>query len=279
MNLPCLIVASSIGLASTLIAQEAITPAKVLPLKLGLAENDFAQERPLRTALELGFRAIEVDVFLANNELKVGHSILDLKSRGTFEEVYLAPLKNLMESKSAFIHNGDEPLLLFLGFKSDGRPCYQALRPLLTKYADLLTTVKDKHQSVGAVSIILSGNPPRELIATENPRYVALDGRLSDIDSPEPLHLIPTISLRWSTYFRWKGGIEIQPNEQARLESMIEKVHNSERKIRFWSTPDSEKVWAVLQAAQVDWIGAERHGMLYKFLAPPPSPFEQSGLK
>jgi hypothetical protein len=173
------------------------------------------------------------------------------------------------------IQNEGEPLILFVGFKSDGRPCYQALQPLLAKYADLLTTVKDKKQSIGAVSIILTGDPPRELIAIENPRYVALDGRLIDIDSQAPLHLIPTISLRWSTYFRWKGGIAIQPYEQARLNAMIEKVHNANRRIRFWSTPDSERVWAVLKTANVDWIGAERHGTLHQFLSPPPSPFER----
>ena len=164
MSFRCLIGALSIGITSTLVAQEAILPERVMPLKFGLAENDFAQERPLQAALELGFRAIEVDVFLASNQLKVGHSVMDLKSRGTFEEVYLAPLKRLQESKSGLIQNGGEPLILFVGFKSDGRPCYQALQPLLAKYADLLTNVKDQQQSLGAVSIILSGDPPRELI-------------------------------------------------------------------------------------------------------------------
>ncbi len=263
----------SLGLSSVSTAQELIAPAKVTPLKQGLAENDFAQDRPLQTALELGFRAIDIDVFLSGNQLKVGHSLLDLKSKGTFESLYLAPLKKLIDSKSDLIRNGEEPLLLFVVPKSDGRLSYKALRPLLEKYADILTSVTDKKQSLGPVSIILGGDSPRDIIASENPRYVSLDGRMSDIENNAPLHLISTISLRWSTYYNWKGGLEIQPAERAKLIAMIERVHKSNRKIRFWSTPDSERVWTVLQAAKVDWIGAEQYGMLHKFLTPAPSPF------
>jgi hypothetical protein len=263
----------SIDLASILEAQELIVPAKVSPLRHGLAENDFVQERPLQTALELGFRAIDVDVFLTDNQLKVGYSILDLNSRGTFENLYLAPLKKLKDSNSQLIQNDGEPLLLFVVFKSDGRLCYKALRPLLEKYADILTSVRDEQQSLGAVSIIVGGDSPRDIIMFENPRYVAIDGRYSDIEKNEPPHLISTISLRWSSYYNWKGGIEFQPHERAKLTAMIEKVHKANRKIRFWSTPDSEQVWTVLQAAKVDWIGAEQYGTLHKFLTPAPSPF------
>lgn len=257
-------------------AQEAIEPAKVEPLKQGLAENDFAQKRPLMEGLELGFRAFEADVFLVGDRLNVGSSVLDMRSKGTFEEIYLAPLKKLHDAKSELIVNGDEPLFLFVEFKSPGRQAYRALQPLLAKYADLLTTVKDDELKAGPVTIILGGDVVREMIVRDNPRYVALDGHVADIESSAPSHLIPIISVRWGSYFRWDGrNTPFLAHERSKLNAMTQYVHEHNRKIRFRSTPDVEVLWAELRSANVDYIGGERYLPLHKFLAPPASPFER----
>ncbi len=257
-------------------AQEAIEPAKVTPLKQGLAENDFVQKRPLMAGLELGFRAFEADVFLVGERLTVGSSVLDMRSKGTFEDLYLAPLKQLHDSKSDLISNGDEPLLLFVEFKSPGRPAYRALQPLLARYSEILTTVKDDEPKQGAVTIILGGDVVRETVLIDNPRYVALDGHVADIESDAPSHLIPIISVRWGSYFRWDGRTNrFLAHERTKLNAMTQYVHEYNRKIRFRSTPDMELLWAELRSANVDYIGGERYLPLHKFLAPPASPFER----
>lgn len=48
------------------------------PLRRAFAHNDYARERPLYDALEHGFTAIEVDVFLEEGQLLVGHGTRDL---------------------------------------------------------------------------------------------------------------------------------------------------------------------------------------------------------
>jgi hypothetical protein len=256
--------------------QELISPDKVHPVKLGLAENDYSQKRPFLDGLELGFRAFEADIFLTGGRLMVGASVLDLNAKGTFEELYLAPLQRIHQGASDLPAARDEPITLFIDIRSAGRQVYAELKPLLEKYASLLTSVKDDMLQTGFVTVILTGDVPRELIVDENPRLVAIDGHVADIESSAPSHLIPVISVRWASYFRWDGRTTpFLENERKKLHSMSEYVHEHERKFRLRSTPDLEIVWAALQAANVDYIGAETYVPLNKFLTPPPSPFER----
>ena len=46
------------------------SPDTLLP---AYAHNDYRNARPLLDALELGFRGVEVDYFLVDTELRVGH--------------------------------------------------------------------------------------------------------------------------------------------------------------------------------------------------------------
>ena len=43
-------------------------------------------------------------------------------------------------------------------------------------------------------------------MAAQKVRYAGIDGRLTDLDSNAPADLMPWISDRWDTHFRWNGA-------------------------------------------------------------------------
>ena len=183
-------------------SEEVVAAEKIDPILSAYAENDYYQKRPLMDALELGFRMIEADTFLADEQLLVGYSVLDLQSKGSLESLYFAPIEKLVRDRSELVVATNKPLWLIIDVKSDADLTYRALRKLLSKYSGMLTKVVDGQVELGAVTVIISGNTARTLIEKENPRYVAIDGRFSDLDSDSPTHLIPMVSVRWGSHFR-----------------------------------------------------------------------------
>lgn len=256
--------------------EETVLAEKFAPLIFAYAENDYTQKLPLVSALELGFRYIEADTFLIDDRLMIGNSVLDMQSKGSLESLYFAPIAKLVRDKSEWISRDDSPITLVIDVKSDAEPTYLAIRKLLNQYSAMLTKVVDGVLNLNAVTVIIAGNCARERIAAENPRLAAIDGRISDIDSDSPVHLIPIISARWGSHFRWQGKTQITTSERARLQSMVDRAHSKKRAIRFWSTPDVDIVWTALRTAGVDLIGAERFPALAEFVTPRKSPFESA---
>ena len=113
---------------------------------------------------------------------------------------------------------------------------------------------------------IISGNRARSVIAADNPRFAAIDGRLSDLDSKLDKHLLPLISDRWTSHFRWRGEGEIPAAEKAKLNEIVKKVHAAGRRVRFWATPEKKSVWKELEKAGVDLINTDDLSGLRKFL-------------
>ena len=54
-----------------------------IPIKMAHSHNDYLNEKPLLNALKNNFKSIEVDVFLLNSELYVGHNWLQLRKNKT----------------------------------------------------------------------------------------------------------------------------------------------------------------------------------------------------
>ena len=76
-------------------------------------------------------------------------------------------------------------------------------------------------------------------------------------------------SLRWPELFVWNDGEEFPARDRARLRALVDVVHARGRSLRFWDTPDSEKLWAETIEAGVDMIGTDDLPRLRRFLAPP----------
>jgi Glycerophosphoryl diester phosphodiesterase family len=236
------------------------------PLENAHSHNDYWRARPLTDALDRGFGSVEADVFLVDGALLVGHAREELATGKTLESLYLAPLAARVRENGGTVHPGGKRFYLLIDIKSDAAATYASLREVLSKYAEMLTTVENGKLRPGAVTVVISGNRPKIDANDAGPRYAGLDGRTSDLASDVPAHLMPMISDNWTIHFRWTGNGPMLESERARLREIVTKAHAAGRVVRFWATPESEQVWHELRSAGVDLINTDQLDRLATFL-------------
>jgi hypothetical protein len=233
-------------------------PGPVLRLH---GHNDYLQPVPLRPALLLGLGSIEADVFLADGELRVGHERWQLRPGRTLRSLYLEPLRSAVAAApDGRLLPAGRPLVLLVDIKADGAAVYRVLREQLAEFAPMLTRFVDGRVEPGAVTVLLSGDRPRRVVAGERDRWCALDGRLADLDAepPPPVDLVPWISDTWRKVSDWTGSDELLPDEVQRVRSLVDSAHAQGRELRFWSAPDRAEGWAALFDLGVDRIGTDQ---------------------
>jgi hypothetical protein len=238
----------------------------VTPLPQAHAHNDYEHKRPLADALAHGFSSVEADIYLRGGELLVAHDAVDLRPERTLEALYLQPLAQRVKADGGRVYKNGPKFWLLIDLKSDGEPTYKALDAVLAKYRDMLsTTVEGKHEE-RAVTVVISGNRPIKFITEQTTRYAGIDGRLTDLDSDVPEHLMPMISDNWMLRFKWRGQGAMPADERARLRSIVEKAHERGRIVRFWATPEEPALWRELRDAKVDLINTDKLAELKAFL-------------
>jgi hypothetical protein len=231
------------------------------------AHNDYYHRRPLWDALERGFVSIEADVFLVEGRLLVAHDRQELHSERTLSALYLDPLRKHLKAHGGRVFDGGEQLTLLVDFKSPGQEAYKALDELLEQYDDLTSAAKKRAGAVYApVRVIVTGDRPIDVLRKDDDRRAVLDGRLVELELGLPAELMPLVSESWKDHFQWRGEGPMPAAERGRLIELTKRVHREERKLRFWATPDDQVVWKELQAAGVDWIGADDLEALETFL-------------
>ena len=258
----CLIV----GLQLCLLVVPSFAAEPVQPLPLAHAHNDYLHDRPLTDALDNGFCSVEADIFLVGKQLLVAHSRLELKPERTLKRLYLEPLRERIKANGGDVYPAGPGFTLLIDIKSDGPETYAALDALLAEYADVFSSVDNGTPTKRAVTAVISGNRPTEVVAADSLRFVGVDGRLTDLESDLPAHLLPLISDNWRLHFKWRGDGDIPLADRKKLEQIVRSVHASGRRIRFWATPDTQPVWRVLRDAKVDLINTDDLVGLSKFL-------------
>jgi hypothetical protein len=244
-------------------------PHVVAPLPNAHAHNDYLHARPLFDALDNGFTSVEADIYVVDGKLLVGHNRDALKPERTLESLYLAPLAERVHQNGGHVYPDTTRFFLLIDIKDDPRLTYGELQKLLAKHADMLTTVQAGKARPGAITIVLTGNRPQIALNDKRVLYAGLDGRLSDLDSQAPPHLMPMISDNWTKHFTWAGVGPMPESERAKLHNIVKKAHASGRVVRFWATPENETVWRELRSAGVDLINTDELGRLAAFLSAP----------
>lgn len=253
--------------------QEQTRPVK--PLSQAHAHNDYEHPRPLYDALDEGFNSVEADVYLVDGELLVAHDFWNVSKKRTLERLYLIPLQERIQANKGHVFSGGPvfpggpAFTLLVDIKRDGASAYVALEKLLAKYSEFIAQTRDGKDTEKAVTVIISGDRPKSVIAASNPRYAGIDGRLSDLDSDEPASLLPLISDNWSLHFRYRGDGEMSDTDRTKLREIVAKAHSKGRRVRFWATPESDSIWKELQSAQVDLIGTDKLKKLSAFFNAP----------
>jgi hypothetical protein len=118
--------------------------------------------------------------------------------------------------------------------------------------------------------VVISGNRAISAISIESLRFVGIDGRLSDLESDAPAHLMPLTSDHWGTHFRWEGQGPLPADQRERLQAIVRRVHAAGRRVRFWATPENPTVWKELWQADIDLINTDQLAALREFLLTQP---------
>lgn len=249
-------------------AQDADDPPRpaARPLTRAHAHNDYHHPRPLLDALDHGFCSVEADIFLVDGQLLVGHTTLELKPQRTLQALYLDPLRRRVRDNGGRVYRDGPPFTLMIDVKTDAGRTYAALADVLPGYAEMLTSVRNGVVEERAVTVIISGNRAEQAVADTPLRYAGIDGRLADLDTQRPGHLVPLISDNWRSHFRWQGQGPMPDEERQKLRTIVQKAHAKGRRVRFWATPDDPAVWRELVDAGVDLLNADDLAGLERFL-------------
>lgn len=250
------------------------TPTKTstlpAPFMKAHAHNDYRHPHPLFDALAYGYVSVEADIHHVDGKLFVAHDTEDITNERTLQALYLDPLRKIVKENRGKVYEGDISFILLIDIKSNADTTYRVLREVLKKYKDMLTYYNRGECKKGAVTIIVSGNRPSELMKNEIFRLAAYDGRPEDLESQIPNRLIPLISANWTDYFKWNGEGPIPIDEKKYLNQFVNKAHQQGRQVRFWATdvasPLQQNFWKTLLENEVDFIGTDKLKILKDFL-------------
>lgn len=237
-------------LTSTLAGQEVLKHA----------HNDYAKSVPLWNALECSMHSIEIDIVRYKGQLVVSHDFDRLDQKPTIQQLYFDPL-------TEFLDSNDVDILLLVDLKTGDWATLNLLDSIVRLYASYFLS-RGELASLQPLQIILSGDFPRDSLRRSNHfPYFFVDGRPEELESNRAkLEFTPWISTNFSTVSAWRGKGKLPRRDAIRIKSLLEQVHRHQAQLRFWNTPDLEKVWRALTRLGVDILGTDDPCRLNEFL-------------
>jgi hypothetical protein len=209
------------------------------------SHNDYTRPQPFYMAFNAGVEAIEADVYLRGGRLMVAHDTADIKATRTLTGMYLKPLLKEMRTRP-------RPLHLLIDFKES----YKALLPqLIRELEPLLPLLKNNNSPL---TIIITGNRPPPAEYKNYPSYIVFDDDLQRAHTAEEWKRVAQVSLNFENYSSWKGEGALVPRDEKLLQAVINAVHRSGKRIRFWAAPDNSRGWQTLMALNADILNTDK---------------------
>jgi hypothetical protein len=245
-----------------------IVKSQVITLANGFAHNDYLHKHPLLDAESNGYTHIEADVFLHNNKLIVAHINPYFKGKRTLENLYLIPLFEQVGKNNGHVYAGsDQPVTLMIDIKSDANKTYAELQQVLEKYRPMLSRYNNGNVSMRAVTIVLSGHKPYNVIKNEQSRLAFIDEDLRKSAKDSAINNVFTMaSCKYSKLLKWKGTGNISKREEQRLCSYVSIAHKNGEQVRLWASPDNQAVWKEMLSCGVDLINTDKLVALKNYL-------------
>jgi hypothetical protein len=230
------------------------------PIPHGFAHNDYLHKHPLYDALENGFTNIEADIFLKKCKLIIAHFFPYFKSGRTLESIYLKPLSERIAKNNGRVYAGyNNPIILMIDIKTNGDSIYKVLKPLLEKYRWMLTRYENGKVAYGAVTVVLSGHKPYELIENAQSRLAFIDEDLRTMHDDSVNHnVFAMASCKYSKLLKWNGKDTISTSERKKLLDFVATAHKIGAKVRLWASPEKKAVWDELLSCGVDLINTDQ---------------------
>ncbi|MDB5116879.1 MAG: hypothetical protein JWQ79_2371 [Mucilaginibacter sp.] len=245
-----------------------IVKSQCITLANAFAHNDYRHKHPLMDAESNGYTHIEADVFLHFNKLVVAHINPYFKGNRTLENLYLNPLLEQVTKNNGHVYAGnDQPVTLMIDIKSDAKSTYAQLRQVLEKYRPMLSSYDNGVVTPGAVTIVLSGHKPYDVIKNEQTRLAFIDEDLRKTAKDTATRNVFTMaSCKYSNLLHWKGSGNISAREEDRLRNYVAMAHKNGEQVRLWASPDNKAVWKEMLSCGVDLINTDKLVTLRNFL-------------
>ncbi|TDW44584.1 alkaline phosphatase [Flavobacterium sp. 270] len=222
------------------------------------SHNDYASPLPFYEAYANETGVIEADVFLVKNDLIVSHAEKDIKPSNWLKALYLDPLLVKFKALDGKAYKSGKPLILMIDIKSDAETTLKAIAEQLKTYPELISNKNLK--------VVISGNRPLPSKWNEYPNFIYFDGRLNETYTPEELARVEMISEDLHQITVWNGKGVLTQADSEKIQAIIKKVHDQNKKVRFWATQDNVNSWMTLMNLKVDFIGTDNTSALTDFL-------------
>jgi hypothetical protein len=223
------------------------------------AHNDYENDRPLLDAVSLGFRGVEVDLFLHGGKLVAAHDRGQAGRGLGFEEVYLRPLEAAVERCGRLLP-GAAPFLLNVELKERFGAAFDSLLAVLARHPRLFIAAEAQH--VRPVEVVLVGShPAAELLAGVLPEYVRIQSKVTDriaVPEPDPAGLVRLVSLDYGKTIGWSGRGPAPAVADEWLAALRRARSGGAGRIaRVYNVPSDSVVYRMVLDAGADLIGVE----------------------
>lgn len=213
------------------------------------SHNDYLQAVPFWTAYAAGAESIEVDVIEKSGELMVAHEVSSINPQKTIESLYLKPIKEGLS-------NGVIPKTNFHLLVDLKTPAYSTLDLLLEKMKGFDEILFSKDNPDG-LKLIISGNRPKIEDYPMYPEWMLFDYQSKELVEDLPWEKIGMVSLSFRQFSRWNGKGRIVEPERTEIQNFINLVHQFEKPVRFWASPDSKTAWKAFYDMDQDYINTD----------------------
>lgn len=258
-----------------------------IPLARAHSHNDYLQSQPLTSALGAGFCSIEVDVFLDNGKLLVGHTVA---SDQTMQELYLEPLKRHIDENGGSVFPRAKPLgictqvQLVVDIKTENfAETWDAIETALTQElgpdkgnylsCDLEKRAADEASSlpISPLRVVVSGVDGKKIpnfalhMSNRANRCSSLDGRRDVNKSPavtRALELVQTMVSEDLAMFTGVNGAV----DESRLREFAEYTREKGFASRLWGVNASTELWQLAIDSGIDVISVDRILLFKQFL-------------
>ncbi|MFB9076703.1 alkaline phosphatase [Flavobacterium procerum] len=222
------------------------------------SHNDYAAPLPFYAAYADEAGVIEADVFLINNELLVSHTLQEVKPQNSLKSMYLEPLSAKLKFLGGKAYPSGKPLILMIDVKSDAEATLKLIEQQLKNFPEIISNKN--------IRIIISGNRPAPNKWKDFAPFISFDGRLNENYSQDQLDRVEMISEDLKEITPWNGKGVLTHTDIEKVQNVIKKVHDQNKKIRFWATQDNINTWMTLMNLKVDFIGTDNVGALTDFI-------------
>ena len=241
------------------------------PARLAAAHshNDYEQQHPLADALAARFPSVEADVWWREGGIVVSHD--ESRSRGSLEELYLAPLQARVDRLGSVYGDG-RTFYLWIDLKDSSLELTEALHELLERYP-MLTVYSDDAVVPGPVVAILTGDEAAKarFTDTHHVRRACRDSNEMNARDGFADRRFTWYALDWREFIGWWDRRHGVAELRCRLRALADRAHAMGRRLRLYRVPEEAGVWEAAIASGVDLVSTDRISAFRAFVDAAPA--------